>query len=215
MNSETKNPWLQIPVEDYEGHMSAPSVMQLQMLDEIFEGVLNEFIPRSICVLGCTAGNGFQHLVNRELDRVVGIDINREYVGECRNWFVQDVRNLQLICADLNELELINPLFDLIHAALIFEYVNVDVLLAKIASWLKPDGILSVVLQLPSDSSSPVSETPYDSVKMLIPFINLVESGLFLKKAGNSGLFLVNQSEIRLAAGKRFVKSYFKKGKPA
>ena len=215
MNNETKNPWLQIPAEEYEGHMSAPNVMQLQMLDEVFENVLNEFSPRSICVPGCTAGNGFQHLVNRDFDRVVGIDINREYVGECRNWFIQDVRNLQLICADLNELELINPMFDLIHAALIFEYVDVDILLTKIANWLKPNGVLTVVLQLPSDSSSPVSETSYPSVKILIPFINLVEPRTFISKAGKCGLFLINQSEIQLAAGKRFVRTDFKKEKPA
>ena len=211
MNNEMKNPWLQIPVEDYEGHMSAPGVMQLQMLDEIFESVLIEFSPRSICVLGCTAGNGFQHLVNRDFERIVGIDINPEYVGECRNWFIQDVQNLQLICANLNELELVNPMFDLIHAALIFEYVDVDALLSKISSWLKPNGILSVVLQLPSDTSSPVSETPYQSVKILIPFIKLVEPEALIKKAEKSRLFLIQESEIKLATGKRFIKAYFKK----
>ena len=55
-------------------------VMQLQCLDEIFERFIIEFSPRSICVLGFTAGNGFQHLVNRDFERIVGIDINPEYV---------------------------------------------------------------------------------------------------------------------------------------
>jgi len=215
LNNEMNNPWLQIPLEDYEGHMSAPGVMQLQMLDEIFESVLNEFSPRSICVLGCTAGNGFQHLVNKNFDRVVGIDINQEYVGECRSWFIQDVQNLQLICANLNELELINPMFDLIHAALVFEYVDVDTLLSKISDWLRPNGTLSVVLQLPSDTSSQVSETPYQSVKILIPFIKLVDPEAFKKEAEKNRLLLIQESEIKLATGKRFIKAYFKKEKPA
>lgn len=215
LNNETKNPWLQIPADEYEGHMSAPSVMQLQMLDEIFENVINDFSPRSICVLGCTAGNGFQHLVNKNFDRVVGIDINPEYVGECRNWFVQDVNNLQLICADLNELELINPMFDLIHAALIFEYVDVDTLLLKISDWLKPNGTLSIVIQLPSKNSSVVSESPYQSVKILLPIIKLIEPEVFIKKAKKHGLLMSQQSVIKLATGKRFVKAYFKKEKPA
>lgn len=215
MKKETKNPWLQISSEDYAGHMSAPSVMQLQMLDEIFENVLNEFSPSSICILGCTAGNGFQHLIGREFDRVVGVDINPEYVGECRNWFVQDVQNMQLICADLNELELINPTFDLIHAALIFEYVDVDRLLSKISEWLRPEGILSVVLQMPSETSSTVSESPYQSVKMLTPFIKLVDAEEFKKKAETNGLMLTQETEIKLSTGKLFTKAYFKKEEPA
>lgn len=211
MNYDTKNPWLQIPSDEYEGHMSAPSVMQLQMLDEIFESVLNDFSPRSICVLGSTAGNGFQHMVNREFDRVVGIDINPGFVGECRNWFVEDVKNLQLICADLNELELINPEFDLIHAALIFEYIDVDALLIKISRWLKPNGILSVVLQMPCKDSALVSESPFQSVKILLPIIKLIEPKIFIKKAKKNGLLLSKETEIKLSTGKRFIHSYFKK----
>ena len=31
---EMSNPWLSIPLEDYEGHMSLPAVGQAQMLAE-------------------------------------------------------------------------------------------------------------------------------------------------------------------------------------
>jgi hypothetical protein len=46
----------------------------------------------------------------------------------------------------------------MIHAALLFEYVDVEITLSKISKWLKGNGVLSVVLQLPNDKSSPVSE---------------------------------------------------------
>lgn len=211
MKRKIENPWMQIPSEDYEAHMSAQSVGQLQMLDKIFEGVLDEYSPNSIAVLGCTAGNGFQHLVNRSLDFVVGVDINFKYLAECRAWFVQDVENLQLICADLDELELSDSMFDLIHAALIFEYVEVDNLLAKISHWLKPNGILSVVLQLPCKSAPPVSDTPYQSIKALTPFMKLVDRDVFVSRAELFGLNEENRYEIKLPSGKEFVEIVFKK----
>lgn len=205
------NPWLQISSEDYEHHMSAPNVGQLQMLDEIFENVLNEFSPGSIAVLGCTAGNGFQHLVNRELERVVGIDINFKYLAECRAWFVQDIVNLQLICADLNEIELSGPTFDLIHAALIFEYVNAEKLLEKIYGWLKPDGILSVVLQLSSEKTEPVSDTPYQALKLLSSFMHLADVKEFKERAYAIGFSEDREPEIKTIGGKNFIEMYFKK----
>ena len=206
-----KNPWLQISSEDYEQHMSAPNVGQLQMLDEIFENVLNEFSPGSIAVLGCTAGNGFQHLVNRELERVVGIDINFKYLAECRAWFVQDIQNLQLICADLNEIELSDSIFDLIHAALVFEYVDTDKLLEKIFRWLKPGGVVSVVLQLSNDKADPVSDTQYQSLKQLSSFMHLADVNDFKERANVIGFSEEKEPEIITLSGKNFIEMYLKK----
>jgi ubiquinone/menaquinone biosynthesis C-methylase UbiE len=211
MKPSTKNPWLQIPVEEYEGHMSAPNVQQLQMLDAIFEEILDQFSPQSLCVLGSTAGNGFQHLMRRTFERVVGIDINFKYTAECRAWFIQDIPNLQLICADLNDLELADSSFDLIHAALIFEYVDVKKLLPKIYRWLKYGGLLSVVLQLPDENLTLVSETQYQSIKNLEPFINLVKPEELKLNAEVLGLICEEETEIKLSTGKRFIKFYFKK----
>jgi SAM-dependent methyltransferase len=208
---KNKNPWLQIPSEDYEHHMSAPNVGQLQMLDEIFENVLDEFSPGSLAVLGCTAGNGFQHLVNREFERVVGVDINFTYLAECRAWFIQDIQNLQLICADLNEIELAESTFDLIHAALIFEYVDDFVLLKKIFRWLKQDGVVSIVLQLSGEKVDPVSDTPYESLKQLSTFMHLEDVNEFKEKAVAIGFSEAREPEIKNLCGKNFIELYYKK----
>jgi SAM-dependent methyltransferase len=198
------NPWLDIQIEDYEKHMAAPSVIQLQMLDTIFEEVLDKSSPASVCVLGCTAGNGFQHLINRNLKRVVGIDINQIYLAECRAWFIEDVPNLELICADLNEFDLNEDVFDLIHAALIFEYVEVGPVLAKIHKWLKPGGILSVVLQIPSELSSPVSETNCVPLQRLSSLMHLIKPADFKDIASENGLMELGSKEIELKKGKSF-----------
>lgn len=98
------NPWLKIPHEDYEGHMSAPHVEQLQALNEIFKYVVDETELESICVLGCTTGNGFKHLVGKNLKLIAGVDINPAYLSVCQKRFGSKLPCMKLICADLNEL---------------------------------------------------------------------------------------------------------------
>ena len=56
------NPWLTIPAEDYEAHMASPEVGQLQVLNQLFKMVLEEHRPESLAVLGCSTGNGFEHI---------------------------------------------------------------------------------------------------------------------------------------------------------
>ena len=141
----------------------------------------------------------------------MGVDINYKYLAECRAWFAEDLPPLNLICADLNELEIQHPYFDLIHAALIFEYVDVQKILSKLSNWLNPGGILSVVLQLPGDSSSPVSETPFDSIKQLSSVINLVDQKDFIYSADKTGLREIYTNQINLQKGKKFYVGYFKK----
>jgi hypothetical protein len=55
------NPWLDVPLADYEGHMALPGIEQAQLLSDIFADVLAKFSPRSVAVIGCAgvpAGQG-------------------------------------------------------------------------------------------------------------------------------------------------------------
>jgi SAM-dependent methyltransferase len=209
---KSNNPWLQIPSDDYERHMSSPNVAQLQLLSDIFANALDEYTTDSIGILGCTAGYGFERLISRNIQTVVGIDINLAYLAECRAWFIEDIKNLNLICADLNELELSYSSFDLIHGALIFEYVDVNKLLSKISNWLKPNGMLIAVLQLPSKSVNPVSDTEYESIKLLNSIMKLVTLEEFNKTANDCGLIEMNSYVHKIFSGKSFyVGSYHKK----
>ena len=209
MISKFQNSWLQIPADDYEGHMSDENVRQQQALNEIFKNVLAEYSPESLCVLGCTTGNGFEHINTDVTKRDVGVDINKEYLEILHNRFGTQIPGMKLICDDLNELDLPAASFDLIHAALLFEYVDVEKTLNKISRWLKKNGILSVVLQLPSDQTSPVSETPYQSLKLLSPILNLVNPDMFSSSANKAGLKEVKGFEYDLKTGKKFFVAYF------
>lgn len=205
------NPWLQIPSNEYEEHMSAPHVQQLQILNEIFRKVLDQFNPRSICILGCTNGNGFEHLIGRDLETIIGVDINYRYLAECRAWFAEDLPALNLVCANIDEFEIPNSNLNLIHAALIFEYVDVKKLLTKISGWLNYGGVLSVVLQMPGDSSEPVSETEFESIKKLSSVIKLVDVKEFVYWAEKNSLNEIYSSYVHLQKGKKFFVGYFKK----
>ena len=114
---------------------------------------------------------------------------------------------------DLNEADFPNSSFDLIYGALVFEYVEVELLLSKISRWLRPNGILSVVLQLPSETSTPVSETPYQSLKLLSPVMKLVEHEKFKEKAKLFGLDEMKNLIIILKSGKSFLIMSFQKKK--
>lgn len=206
-----QNPWLRIPADDYKKHMSAPNVGQLQVLNKIFKDILDEFNPKSICVLGCTTGNGFEHLINRDVDRIVGIDINQDYLAECKDLFAKVLPNLELICADLNELELQNQLFDLIHAALIFEYVDIKEVLKKISLWLKPNGIMSIVIQLKSEKSTQISDTPFQSLKLLSSIMKLVDINEIEAIAKKEKLLCFKSYNMPLEQGKKFLVAFFRK----
>ena len=205
----TENPWLKISSEDYEGHMSGKNVRQLHVLSQIFGKVISEYHPESIMVLGCTTGNGFEHFKGNE--KVIGVDINPDYLNRCRKRFTCKLPNLDLICADLNAFEYRQESFDLIHAALIFEYVDVEKLLKKISVWLKQNGYLTVVLQLESKTSSAISETEFSSLKTLLPIHNLLDPKNFVSKCNEFGFKEIEYYEADLPGDKKFAVLIFQK----
>jgi len=46
------NPWLSIPLQDYEGHTGQDNAQQLSVLSELFKRALDICVPDSVAVLG-------------------------------------------------------------------------------------------------------------------------------------------------------------------
>jgi SAM-dependent methyltransferase len=159
MKKGGRNPWLRIPVSDYEGHMGHPAVQQLPYLSAVFQEVLLEFQPKDIAVLGCSTGNGFEHIPT-STRKIIGVDINPQYLDVVRQRYGDRLPGLDLICADIFNCTIAAHSIDLIHGALIFEYVDPAPAMERVATWLRPGGVFSAVLQLPSADGSPVTETP-------------------------------------------------------
>jgi hypothetical protein len=122
--SAMKNPWLEIPLADYEGHMALPYVDQARMLAEAFESLLREYRPASVAVIGCAGGNGFERISPVQTKRVVGLDLNPEYITAARNRFNGFFESLELIAGDVQGAAVAFAPVQLIFAGLVFEYVN-------------------------------------------------------------------------------------------
>lgn len=196
------NPWLEIPASDYEGHME--QVGQLQLLNRLFREVAADIKPKAIAVLGCTTGNGFEHIDFLHTTKAVGIDINPAYLELARQRFRQYAGQIEWRCSDLQIENIGEQEFDLIHGALLFEYIALDVVLPKIHHALRPTGLLSVVLQLPTQTLPAVSATPYTSLGKLAPMMKLLTAEKFRASAKLHRFLEVQGQSITLPSGKTF-----------
>src|SRR5665213_533662 len=143
------SPWQEIPLLDYEAHMSLPSVGQAQMLADQLAQLIERYTPSSVAIIGCAGGNGLERIDSARVERVVAVDINPEYIAAAELRYADRLANLDLLCADVqSELLRLDPV-DLIYAALVFEYVDISATFATLKRNLRPGGTLAVLLQLP------------------------------------------------------------------
>lgn len=143
------NPWAVVPADDYERHMGPQGEDQLAPLAAIFQESYLAAQPDRLLVLGCTTGNGLDHVDPAVTKRIVGVDVNLQYLGIARQRFFHLGPRLELYCQGVERFRAAPGSFDLVHAALLFEYVHPEVLVRKVAEWLAGAGTCSVVLQLP------------------------------------------------------------------
>lgn len=75
-----RNPWQDIPLSDYEGHMSLGHIYQLQALNELMDGQFRDFAAGTVMILGIAGSNGLEHIRSGGFHRVWGVDVNGEYL---------------------------------------------------------------------------------------------------------------------------------------
>ncbi|MHB1356460.1 MAG: DUF454 family protein [Anaerolineae bacterium] len=198
------NPWLHIPVADYEGHMSDPHIDQQQFLATTFKETLERHDSTSIALLGCATGNGLEYVNSDVTRKLTAVDVNPQYLEILRYRYERCVSGLEVVEADLDACVLESSTYTLIFAGLIFEYVDPRMLLPKIAGWLCPDGVMVAVLQLPAEGLPEVSESRYTSLKALKPIMKLVSPEEFKLVALEAGLCEVKARVVTLESGKAF-----------
>jgi len=205
------NPWLTIPAADYEGHMASPHVNQLAFLARIFKESVENNNCETIALLGCATGNGLAHINNKLTRRVTAVDINPQFLALLKKHYGYTVAGLELVQEDLEVCELERQTYSLIFAGLVFEYLKPQVLLPKIANWLRADGVLVTILQLPYAGSS-ITETPYTSIKSLASIQRLVPLQEFKSTAGDAGLHETESKTVTLNTGKSFYIGTYERG---
>ncbi len=199
-----RNPWLDIPEDDYVGHMSSPTVYQRPVLSRLLGDALESVRPRAVLVLGCSTGNGLEHVNPNVTSRVTVVDVNPAYLVRLRERFPNPDFELDIRCADVANVVLEREAFDLVHAALVLDYVKWPLLLPRVATTLKSGSVLSVVLQLPSASSPAVTPTPFVSLQSLESLFPFVEPSALVEAAHGQRLVLSNRRTEPLPAGKAF-----------
>lgn len=209
-----KNPWLLIPASDYESHMALPEVAQAQALNRLMASALAEYTPASLAVIGCTTGNGLEHINTAYTRRAVCVDINPDYLKVLKSRFAEKISHLELIEADVTAPDFSIDPVSMVFAGLVFEYLDVAAALRNIARCLNPGAILLSVLQLPSPESPPVTATRYKSLERLATIMNLVSPSEFCAMCGSVGLKQIRTDTIQLKKGKAFCVALYQKGDP-
>jgi SAM-dependent methyltransferase len=199
-----QSPWIGIPAHEYEAHMAA--IGQAAALRDVFARVYAATRPRSLLILGCTTGADFELVDPAVTARSVGVDVNDEYLAIARRRLGTSV---ELVQGDVLEVTLPSDGFDLVHAALLFEYVDAAALFRRIAAWLGDGGICSTVTQDPVDGVAAVSRTPYASLGTLDGRMTLREHAQVVDAAARAGLACRSRRTVALPHGKRVSVSIF------
>ncbi|HEY7190131.1 MAG TPA: class I SAM-dependent methyltransferase [Vicinamibacterales bacterium] len=206
------NPWLDIPYGDYVGHMSSPQVGQHQVLNALLADALASARPCRALILGCSTGNGLEHVDPAVTSHVVAVDINPAYLARLAERFPSPPFALELRYADLETCAFERDAFDLVHAALILEYVDWARVLPRVAAALRRGGVLSTVLQLPSPGTPAVTPSTYATLRLLESIFTFVDPELLVADAASLGLGLDSRRRERLASFKAFEVLSFTKG---
>ncbi len=195
------NPWLAIGLEEYEGHMSNEHVRQLGALSELFGLALKFCSPESVAILGAAGGNGLERIDSAVTKRIVGLDINANYLEMVRQRY-SALPGLELFCVDLAETALSSTPVELVHAALVFEHTGLGRCLENALALVAPGGKLSVVLQLPSEAEQDVTPTCYAAMQTLRDSFALIDLSQFRRELEPRGFELLHHEKRSLPAGK-------------
>ena len=184
--------------------MALPGVAQAGYLADTLERLVREHAPRSVAIIGCAGGNGFERLFGFNLRRVVGVDINPSYLAEAERRYTGRFPNLELICSDITSQTCHFEPPDLIFAALVFEYIGVEAGLTSLRRLSRPGTLTATVLQRPHLDIGAVTPSPFSSLRKLDPVLRIVPPAQFHDSARQVGFTIRSSLPRTLPTGKAF-----------
>lgn len=205
------NVWNAIPLEDYELHMKHGTVGQLDLLNNLTKKYLRELTPESVLFLGIAGGNGLEHIDNNVTNTVLGIDINQSYLDETNKRFNHKIPNLTLQKLDISTSKsekLIKA--NLIWAALIFEYVEMDSCFEFITNNINEKGHLIITIQ-DNNGVNSVSLTGIETIKSVGQIFKLISENELIEVANKFGFIKIGFEENILPNKKILKTSIFVK----
>lgn len=200
-----KNQWLDIKLDEYEKHMSMPSIRQSQYLSEYFGKAVEVNKPKSAALIGSSGGNGLNSINRNLVERIVCVDINPEYLSAARERFTNSFKEIEFVESDITDDRFTFNKVDLIFVGLVFEYVDIDIAIKNLSQLLNENGKLFSILQLHNQDIPEVSPSPYKKLEILNDLFSFVDVELFLEICKKNKLDLISQNKIKLESGKEFV----------
>lgn len=197
----TPNPWMIVPASDYERHFGPEGLDQLAPLATLFQEAYLAAQPDRVLVLGCATGNGLDAIDPGVTQRIVGVDVNLQYLGVARQRFFHLGAKLELFCSEAEKFRSPPASFDLVTAALIFEYASPAILVPKIAEWLAPRGTCAVVLSLPGGEAPP---PPSKALAIIEKAARSVEPDELIALFARSGFACRRARTVPLKGGRSF-----------
>jgi SAM-dependent methyltransferase len=210
MTSQVNNPWLSIPLADYEGHMSLPNVAQAPALAAELGSLLQRVRPASAALLGCSGGNGLEQVDRKVTQRVVALDINPAYVEIAKARFGESFAAFEPIVCDITQVDAapFRPVA-LLFAGLLLEYVPLVPALRFIRSGLESGGVFGCVVQQESESMDRVSPSPYASLSILSPYMRILSPRDVALAAESCGLKEETAHALHMPNGKVLVSQIY------
>ena len=153
------NPWEEIPLSDYENHMSFETVGQLQCLNSMMKAQFNKYPFSSVMILGAAGGNGLEHIDPDKFQNVYAVDINPHYLEQCKARHAALNGILECICLDLTDSNITLPRCELVTADLLIEYIGLTCF-QRVVEKIKPICI-SCIIQADGEKQGFVSDSPY------------------------------------------------------
>lgn len=202
------NPWNGIDLEDYEKHMGAENVLQLQALSRITSEQLAYRVPR-VAILGAAGGNGLEHVDTAVVKKVYAIDINARYLDACRirHACLGDV--LETVQCDLAEPGVTLPYVDLAICNLIVEYVGTKRFAEAMRANSGTIGMLSCVIQKNNGMSFVSASDAAKKLECLESLHRDIGEGELTEELAHAGFKQILRKSYALTNAKEFIRLDF------
>ena len=215
------NAWHYINPADYDAHMSHSNVAQTQMLNRIIKEQF-ELLPKErrsmscAAILGITNGNGLEHVIPCKIAKIIGIDISKSFLDECRVRYNDIKSRVNLFQLDLmtditKSVETLSEC-DLIIANLLIKHIHLDNFIRIIAGLPKRKQIISCVIQMNPDGIA-VSKSGFEHVfEALANQRGEEKEDLIVLLMNENGFAMTNRAIYDLPNGKQFIRLDFTPG---
>lgn len=189
-----KNPWQNILLDDYENHMKLDNIKQLPIMNKMMKNQFYRYPIKTMMILGIAGGNGLEHIDVKKFHKIYGIDINQDYLQECKKRYQNLSDILECLCIDLTNNCVELPKVDMLIANLLIEYIGYDCF-QRIINKLRCKYV-SMIIQV-NDGDTFVSDSPYlhvfDDLNQVHHQIKEDELILLMNKTGYNLITIDNQ----------------------